>query len=174
MATGSLIRCTDCHNNDSGPRAGGGGPDGPHGSIYEFLLERNYTTRDDNVESASEYDMCYKCHLRTSILADQSFPFHRLHIVDQRSPCSACHDPHGVSLTTGFGSDHTHLINFDTTIVRPDTQNRRMEFRDTGRFAGSCTLVCHGFEHVDSTYGQVPAAQPQPAAKRRPPWLRRR
>ena len=36
---GTLIRCTDCHNNDAGPRAGGSGPDGPHGSAYDFLLD---------------------------------------------------------------------------------------------------------------------------------------
>src|SRR4029077_1965172 len=36
----SLMYCTDCHNNDQGPRAGGSGPDGPHGSAYPPLLER--------------------------------------------------------------------------------------------------------------------------------------
>jgi len=153
LAAGSLLRCTDCHNNDTGPRAGGSGPDGPHGSSYEFLLERNYTTRDDTVESEFEYDLCYKCHRRTSILSDQSFPSHRLHIVDQRAPCSACHDPHGISLTQRFGSDHTHLINFDTRIVQPTSLTRTMSFRDLGNLAGSCSLVCHGSEHKDRTYG---------------------
>jgi predicted CXXCH cytochrome family protein len=153
LAPGSMIRCTDCHNNDNGPRAGGNGPDGPHGSNHDYLLERNYTVLDDNVESESEYAMCYKCHQRSSILSDQSFSAHAEHIVDARTPCSACHDPHGISTTVAMGSDHTHLINFDTTIVRPETVSRLLGFRDLGRFAGSCTLTCHGVNHVDRAYG---------------------
>ena len=152
LARGSMIRCTDCHNNESGPRAGGGGPDGPHGSNYEFLLERNYNVLDEIAESEFEYAICYKCHQQSSILADQSFSSHREHIVEQRTPCSACHDPHGVSITFATGGDHTHLINFDTTIVRPETTTRRLEYRDLGRFAGNCTLVCHGETHVLRTY----------------------
>ncbi|NOT02041.1 MAG: hypothetical protein HOP29_15615 [Phycisphaerales bacterium] len=152
LPAGSMIRCTDCHNNDAGPGAGGIGPQGPHGSVHDFLLERNYTVRDDAEESAYEYAMCYKCHERNSILGDRSFPLHRLHIQEERTPCSACHDPHGVSSTQGFGSDHTHLINFDTQIVRPDSQTGRLEFRDLGRLAGQCTLVCHGETHRDEGY----------------------
>lgn len=155
LTRGAVIRCTDCHNNDSGPRAGGGGPDGPHGSIHASLLERNYTVRDDISESQFEYALCYKCHQRSSILSNDSFPSHRQHIADERTPCSACHDPHGISPIQGLGSDHTHLINFDTRIVRPDSATGRMEFRDRGRRAGSCTLECHGSEHNDRTYGMT-------------------
>lgn len=151
LPRGSMIRCTDCHNNDTGRRAGGGGPDGPHGSNFDFLLERNYSTFDDSAESEGEYALCYKCHQRSSILSDRSFSEHRRHIVEERTPCSACHDPHGVSSTGPTGSDHTHLINFDTTIVRP-AGTRPIQFRDLGRFAGSCTLTCHGEEHVGETY----------------------
>ncbi len=153
LARGSLIRCTDCHNNDAGRRAGGSGPDGPHGSNYEYLLERNYETLDDTVESEFEYAMCYKCHQRSSILGDQSFSKHRKHIVDVRTPCSACHDPHGVSSVQAGGSEHTHLINFDTTIVRPDPNTQRLEYRDTGRLSGNCTLICHGQVHINLSYG---------------------
>jgi predicted CXXCH cytochrome family protein len=152
LTTGSLIRCTDCHNNETGPGNGGGGPDGPHGSNHDFLLERNYTVRDDTSESEFEYAMCYKCHERTSILSDESFSEHSRHIEHERSPCSACHDPHGISTTSGSLSDHTHLINFDITIVRPEPGTQRLEFRDLGTFAGSCTLVCHGERHRDEQY----------------------
>lgn len=172
LSRGAMIRCTDCHNNDSGPSAGGSGPDGPHGSIYGFLLERNYNVSDDTVESAFEYALCYKCHQRSSILADQSFSLHRLHIVDERTPCSACHDPHGISTTQAFGSDHTHLINFDMTIVRPDPVTRRLAFNDRGRLEGSCTLLCHGSEHRDRRYdvlGSMGAPAESPAERRRRP-----
>ena len=154
LPLGSLIRCTDCHNSESGPRAGGSGPDGPHGSMYDFLLERNYTVRDDTIESAFEYAMCYKCHQQSSILGNQSFTGHRMHIVDERAPCSACHDPHGVSTTVGSGSDRTHLLNFDLTIVFPEPSTGQLRFQDLGVHAGSCTLVCHGVEHQSETYSQ--------------------
>ncbi len=152
IPSGTLIRCTDCHNNDSGPRAGGSGPDGPHGSIYNFLLERNYNVHDGTYESAYDYALCYKCHRRASILNDESFPRHSTYLRDEGVPCSACHDPHGISKTTGIGSDHTHLINFDVTIVRPLTGTTRMRFTDLGRFAGSCTLTCHGHDHDNVEY----------------------
>ncbi|MCC7292465.1 MAG: hypothetical protein IT449_10445 [Phycisphaerales bacterium] len=155
ISRGTTLRCTDCHNNDSGPRAGGSGPDGPHGSVYPFLLERNYTTTDDTVESDFAYAMCYKCHQRSSLLADESFPLHRLHVVEARTPCSACHDPHGIAVASqSVGSDHTHLINFDTTLVRPAGPSRRIQFQDLGRFAGSCTMTCHGKTHIETAYGR--------------------
>ena len=173
LARGSLIRCTDCHNNDAGRRMGGGGPDGPHGSIHDFLLERNYTILDDNAESEYEYAMCYKCHQRSIVLSEQSFPEHRKHIVEERTPCSACHDPHGISTTQVSTSDHTHLINFDTTIVRPEPTTHRLEFKDLGRFAGSCTLVCHGQQHRDEQYGgHLPNTARPNAAPQKPRRIR--
>jgi predicted CXXCH cytochrome family protein len=173
MPRGSMIRCTDCHNNDAGPRAGGGGPDGPHGSNNDFLLERNYNVLDNAAESEYEYALCYKCHQRTSILSDQSFPFHRRHIVDQRTPCSACHDPHGISLTRTMGSDHTHLINFDIQIVQPAPGTLQPIFRDLGRLSGSCTLFCHGVVHDNLTYGPADF-MPSPTIERSGILRRRR
>ena len=167
LARGSMIRCTDCHNSDSGPRAGGAGPDGPHGSIYESLLERNYRVKDDAIESEAAYAICYKCHRRGSILSNESFPEHRMHIVEERTPCSACHDPHGVSSAQATGSDHTHLINFDTRIVRPGGPTQRIEFRDMGRFRGSCTLTCHGADHDDEAYGMPESALSVPESGKR-------
>ena len=167
VPTGTMLRCTDCHNNDSGPRAGGGGPSGPHGSVHDNLLERNYTTKDNTPESAVTYAMCYKCHNRTSILNDESYRGHKLHIEDAQTPCSACHDPHGVSRTGGGrgNSDHTHLINFDMAIVFPEESTGRLEFKDTGRFSGNCTLTCHNVPHVKEQYG--PTVRPK-ARKRKP------
>ncbi|UCE59654.1 MAG: hypothetical protein JSU63_19695 [Phycisphaerales bacterium] len=153
IAPGSLMRCTDCHNNDAGPRAGGAGPDGPHGSNFNFLLERNYTVLDDTHESEYEYALCYKCHLRSSIIGNQSFSHHLQHLRGASSaPCSVCHDPHGVNGADPYSSDHTHLINFDMTVVFPETQSGRMQFEDLGTHTGRCTLRCHGRNHVDTNY----------------------
>ena len=39
---GTQIFCTDCHASDDNREFGGTGPNGPHGSIYPHILERNY------------------------------------------------------------------------------------------------------------------------------------
>ena len=144
--TTSIIFCTDCHNNDNIK-----GPRGPHGSANEYLLERNYSTEDFTEENSFSYELCYKCHDRDSILDDESFNAHRKHIVDERTPCSACHDPHGISATQGDSVNNSHLINFDLTIVEPDGQGR-MIFEDTGLFSGKCSLLCHGDTHDEKAY----------------------
>jgi predicted CXXCH cytochrome family protein len=142
----SIIFCIDCHNTDD-PN----GPQGPHGSRFDFLLERNYLTLDNSAESSSNYAMCYKCHSRNSILGDQSFSEHNKHIVEKNTPCSVCHDPHGISSIQGNSFNNSHLINFDITVVQPDGQGR-LQFEDLGRLTGQCFLNCHGKEHSSERY----------------------
>lgn len=164
LRVGSVIRCIDCHNSDSVSGGGGvaktifglGGTAGPHGSIYEPLLIDNYSTDDFTTESARAYALCYRCHDRTSILSDESFPLHNVHIVRGRTSCSICHDAHGISRTQGSASSHTNLINFDRSVVRSASGGlgARIEFRDTGIYSGSCTLTCHGVTHVNFEYGR--------------------
>jgi predicted CXXCH cytochrome family protein len=139
------IGCQDCHDNPDGRSAGGAEAAGPHGSRFDHLLVARYETADQTLESPQTYALCYQCHDRTSILANESFTLHRNHVVRDRTPCSACHAPHGVS---GSGSEHDHLINFDLAIV-----SGRRFYQDTGRFSGTCTLRCHGVEHVNFIYG---------------------
>jgi len=140
----SQVACTDCHNSDSGPNAGGTGANGPHGSIYAPILERNLSTQDFQMESPQAYDLCYKCHSRISLLANQSFSTHRLHIVDQKTACTTCHDSHGVA-------NNAHLINFNTTYVTPSS-NGRIEYISTGTYKGVCSLTCHGKDHNNLAY----------------------
>ncbi len=139
------MTCQDCHNNPDARQLGGGGANGPHGSRFPFLLAARYETADFTIETPQNYALCYQCHDRASILADRSFAFHNQHIVRGRTPCSACHSPHGVQ---GNASEHSHLINFDVSIVQGERQ-----FVDRGQFRGSCTLTCHGVRHVNLTYG---------------------
>jgi predicted CXXCH cytochrome family protein len=142
----SIIYCTDCHSNDASDDGGGTGPRGPHGSVWRFLLEREYRTEDRTRESYQAYALCYKCHDRDVILGDRSFPTHKLHVSDDQTPCSVCHDPHGISATQGNPINNTHLINFDTSIVLPDPEGR-LEFEDLGEQRGQCFLECHGKIH---------------------------
>lgn len=144
LTTSSIIKCTDCHNNNSGPGNSGIGPKGPHGSIYAPLLERNLSFADNQSESLSIYALCYKCHDRNNILSDRSFSKHKKHIEDKKSPCTACHDPHGVKSAA-------HLINFDRNIVSVNSSGK-LSFTDNGRYRGSCSLKCHNEEHNNENY----------------------
>ena len=142
----SVLYCVDCHNNDTGANMGGTGPRGPHGSNYRRLLERRLDP-DNSTESAAAYALCYKCHSRTSILANQSFGEHNKHVVSARASCMTCHDPHGVQ---GNATNNSHLINFDTSVVTPI--GGVLRYDDTGPFAGRCYLVCHGKSHNGLSY----------------------
>jgi predicted CXXCH cytochrome family protein len=144
--TRPTMGCEDCHNNADARALGGAGPNGPHGSRFRFILARQYETADFTAESPQAYALCYECHDRNSILGDESFSLHRIHIVRGRSPCSACHSPHGVN---GSRAEHDHLINFDLSIVQGQRQ-----YIDTGQFSGRCTLTCHGVQHVNFEYSR--------------------
>jgi predicted CXXCH cytochrome family protein len=156
----SLMKCTDCHNNDQSPATGGIGPNGPHGSAFSPILERQLTVVDNTVESSVAYALCYKCHSRPSILSDASFRAvnalgqdrgHRFHIVDQKTACTTCHDSHGVSMSE-------HLINFNTTYVSPSASSPMIKYTSTGSGSGSCTLSCHGADHNQTTYPNLSAS----------------
>jgi predicted CXXCH cytochrome family protein len=155
LRVGSVIRCTDCHNSDRAADAGTGVVRGPHGSIYAPLLIENLSTDDCTRESPQAYALCYRCHDRQSILNDESFPLHRQHVVRGQTPCSACHDAHGVSRLQGNSTNNSNLINFDRSIVQPASSGlgTRVLFEDRGPYRGSCTLTCHGVTHVRFEYG---------------------
>jgi predicted CXXCH cytochrome family protein len=159
LTSASVIKCTDCHNNDAGPNGGGTGPRGPHGSGYRKLLERQYIPLDRTTESASAYALCYKCHDRTSIISTGTHPFggtqgHYLHVVTERASCNVCHDPHGVSLTQGGNpTNNSKLINFDITVVHPVTGVANTpRFESLALNRGRCYLVCHGQTHNPFSY----------------------
>lgn len=162
--TGSIISCSDCHGSESRITGGAGGV---HGSNFAPILSARYETADFTSESASSYALCYQCHDRASILSDASFPGHRRHIVDQRTPCAACHDAHGIASSQGNQTNNSNLINFATSMVFPDRATGRLEFRDTGLFSGECFLSCHGVDHSPKRYPE-PGLPGAPAGRIRP------
>ena len=151
MTETTVINCTDCHASDTSAKAGGTGPNGPHGSSSAPLLIANYEKADNLPENANTYALCYRCHQRTSILANQSFPLHKLHIVDAQAPCSACHDAHGIASTQGSPTGNAHLMNFDLAIVR-NAGTAPIAYQSEGPRSGNCTLSCHGVLHVGFGY----------------------
>ena len=97
------------------------------------------------------YALCYKCHSRTSILADQSFRYHKMHIVDERASCSLCHDSHGISSSQGTTTSNVHLVNFDKRFVTPSSGGV-LRYDSTGTNRGRCYLTCHGDNHNPESY----------------------
>lgn len=144
--TASTMQCSDCHASESGTTSG------PHGSTNSGLLVSRQATTDRTSESASNYALCYRCHDRSSILGDRSFKLHKKHIVDERTPCTVCHDSHGIASSSGSTTGNSHLINFSTSVVFPEKNSGRLEYRDTGMFQGECFLSCHGKNHGPYTY----------------------
>jgi len=139
-SSSQIMLCTDCHNNDQGPGAKGSGPNGPHGSIYTPILERNLTQMDNQPESPFAYALCYKCHSESVLMGDQ---LHGTHVRDHQAACSTCHDSHGVQT-------QPHLMNFNTLYVTAAAG--RISYIDQGGGHGSCTLTCHGSAHNNKTY----------------------
>jgi hypothetical protein len=143
----SIITCSDCHGSDDKD-----GPKGPHGSIYRGLLVANYDMEDGRSESSHAYALCYRCHDRNSILGDESFPYHELHIIGNRSKnlpgtsCFTCHDAHG-------SSSNQYLIRFNTDFVEPNSEGK-LQFKAQGVASrhGSCALSCHGVDHEPKSY----------------------
>ena len=119
---------------------------------------------DNTTENIASYALCYKCHSRESILADDSFKAanglgqdrgHRFHIVDQKASCATCHDPHGVQ-------QQARLINFNRDAVTASS-NGRLEFVSAGSSSGNCSLSCHGKDHAATSY---PSLLGRPALRR--------
>jgi hypothetical protein len=143
----SIISCRDCHGSDDAAA-----PCGPHGSNYRGLLVAHYELEDGRPESEQAYALCYKCHNRASILGNESFPYHALHIEGNKAAnapgtsCHTCHTAHG-------SSRYQYLIRFNEDVVRANTSGK-LEFRAQGvaSRSGSCLLNCHGKEHDPKSY----------------------
>ncbi len=144
----SRITCGDCHGSDNASS-----PSGPHGSNNQFILVENYSIRDDQPEAPQLYALCYRCHSRTSILSDESFKYHSLHINGrttgssfQGTSCYTCHDSHG-------STENKYLIRFNKEVVSANA-NGMLKFVEKGlaSFRGECYLSCHGVDHNPKKY----------------------
>jgi len=141
----SQMGCDGCHGSDTGISA-------PHGSNNPSILRLRYEKADRTPESPAVYALCYSCHNRNSILNNDSFPEHQIHIVGQSTPCNVCHDPHGLSLGAGANTNNKRLVNFDTSIVAPSQNNGTLSYSSNGNGTGTCSLLCHQNDHDNRTY----------------------
>ena len=142
----SVITCADCHGNDDPD-----GPKGVHGSRNRFILKDNFDASDNISESSYTYALCYRCHSRTSILGNESFKYHSLHIQGKTlsqtgTSCFTCHNSHG-------SVDAKYLLQFNKLVVSPNTKGL-LKFVEKGnaKFSGECYLSCHGVEHNPKSY----------------------
>ncbi|MBT1071431.1 cytochrome c3 family protein [Geobacter chapellei] len=143
----STLKCADCHGSDD-PNS----PQGPHGSKYEGLLVDNYATGDGIQENAYAYGLCYRCHKRTSIMGNQSFPLHSRHIAGENNfkgggtSCHTCHTSHG-------SPENRYLIRFNRNVVKENSEGK-LKFVEKGTYSfhGECWLNCHGVDHNPKTY----------------------
>jgi Outer membrane cytochrome MtrC/MtrF-like, domains II/IV len=155
-AMGVRIFCTDCHSSDDNREFGGTGANGPHGSIYTHILERNYqfsqaaipggtvtnTYPSPDVSPLGPYAMCGKCHDLNNILSNASWPAHQFHIATEGFSCSVCHTAHGMGAINASISGE-RLVNFDAAVVGQN-QGAPISYN---RATNTCVLVCHTKAH---------------------------
>ncbi len=101
----NTMYCSDCHASDSSLLKG------PHGSQYNHILKKDYTTSSGN-RAMSSNEICFDCH-NYDTYADKEasdtvrkysrFDKHAKHVTDKRLPCHICHESHG-------STEYPHLI----------------------------------------------------------------
>jgi len=153
-AMGARIFCSDCHNSDDNREFGGTGPNGPHGSRFNHILERRYeistattpgtdllnTYPNPDLSVNGPYALCAKCHDLSIVLSSGSL--HSKHVGEIGASCSICHSAHGVLGASGAVSGE-RMVNFDLNVVAPNGVSP-IGFN---RATASCTLSCHGHSH---------------------------
>ena len=154
--TGPRLFCTDCHNSDDNREFGGSGANGPHGSSFSHMLERNYqfsqsafpggivtnTFPNPDLSVNGPYAMCAKCHDLTQILANTSWTKHSTHVGQDGFSCSVCHTAHGMGANSPNVTGE-RLVNFDVKVVGSNGGLPIAYNRGTG----NCTLTCHQVVH---------------------------
>lgn len=181
LAVGTTIFCTDCHNSDDNSESGLAGANGPHGSTYNHILERNYVLSHITVGAArgseiqntitsgftdtsvtGPFSMCAKCHdLNAIYTSGSSWSGHTSHVQTYGASCSVCHTAHGVGANNA-DIPGTGLVNFDAGVVDCPSVGVDITYN-----AGTniCGLTCHNAVH-DPTTGHVTPAMKARIPKR--------
>jgi predicted CXXCH cytochrome family protein len=117
LNTGSVIKCTDCHNSDA--YSGDAGrvnetalsASGPHGSSYPSLLRANFWSDLPGPSNwnGSNFELCFLCHTQNRLMArerrdgartnfynnERDENLHHTHLNDRsdrtRAICKSCH-----------------------------------------------------------------------------------
>jgi predicted CXXCH cytochrome family protein len=158
-AMGAQIFCTDCHNADDNREFGRSGPNGPHGSKWWHILERDYEDSQapggpgtlvtinlnpqPDLSVNGPYGMCAKCHnLNTAMQSSQSWTYHNAHVVTDGLSCSTCHTGHGMGATSANPTG-VRMVDFDLNVVG---RNGGLAIA-YDRGSNTCALQCHNTAH---------------------------
>jgi predicted CXXCH cytochrome family protein len=157
-AIGNQIFCTDCHNSDDNREFGSTGANGPHGSKWPHILERQYVysqapagpgtpitvniNKNPDLSVHGPYAMCAKCHDLSVVMGSTSWAYHKSHVSDDGVSCSVCHNAHGMT-STSANPTGVRMVDFDLNVVgkngaAPISYNPA---------TNTCTLKCHGYAH---------------------------
>jgi len=143
----SMTRCVDCHGSGSP-----GGPRGPHGSNYRYILQQPYTA-SPAFRTMTTGELCFTCHA-TNVYYDASpsNPLtasrfnrpgvnqgHAEHVGKRRVPCYSCHVTHGAAnlphlMVTGRVPGMTGYTETPT--------------------GGTCQSTCHGVRSYTVNYAR--------------------
>jgi len=177
---GTQIFCTDCHNSDDNREFGGTGPNGPHGSQYWHILERDYECSQapggpgtpvtinrnplPDLSIHGPYGMCAKCHDLNIVMQAISWSGHQNHVYTDGFSCSVCHNAHGVG-STSSNPNGDRMIDFDVNVVG---SNNGLAI-SYNRASDTCTLVCHSVAHnPDGTVTSMTGVPTKPTQQRTP------
>ena len=155
---GSQIFCTDCHNSDDNREFGRTGPNGPHGSKWWHILEREYAASQapagpgtiitinlnpkPDLSVNGPYGMCAKCHNLQHRDADALLGVSQEPCGQDGFSCSTCHNPHGMTATSANPTG-VRMVDFDLNVVG---QNGGLPV-SYDRGSNSCVLMCHNTAH---------------------------
>lgn len=130
--------CSQCHN----PHGETGFP----GYLRAQYMVDEYVAYPGDPAGPDPYALCWTCHNTSMIVEDEVFfTKHKDHIQSKSAPCTACHySSHGVPFSK--------LVNFNPAFVGPSAPNPNPIYNDQGPNHGSCTLTCHGKDHMNLAY----------------------
>ena len=141
----STIYCSDCH------RSGNSDLEGPHGSVYRYILRAPYTASSQSRTMASD-ELCFLCHSYDTYANDsasdtvkgysrwnppQEDKGHTFHVEEKQRPCYACHGSHG-SPAKSF-------------LIAPGRNPGLGNFTSDGN-GGTCSPTCHDPESYIINY----------------------
>ncbi|MBU5614603.1 cytochrome c3 family protein [Geomonas azotofigens] len=171
QATMTRIYCSDCHGSSQSRKAGGTGPNGPHGSQYEHILLAQYfmpRVADTRTPyNFSQYALCFRCHFDGYVM-DSGSAFsnagvneHNKHVRERMIPCYVCHDPHGVSWRMqATPTNNAHLINLDKNYAAGAIVTSPV-YVSSAAGQGSCTVNCHAVAGNIETYSATGTPLPK-------------
>ncbi|MFQ5550121.1 MAG: cytochrome c3 family protein, partial [Gemmatimonadales bacterium] len=157
LSTNSVLKCTDCHTNDSYETTTGTSADapvGPHGSTYPSILRAFYQNSlpGPNNWDPANFDLCFRCHnenmliarrwgdgARTNFYDDDKDNLHYVHLDDRadksRPTCRSCHyNVHSNQETT---TTQYRIDGVVYTTPPPDTPTRLINFHPSIRATGT-------------------------------------